>query len=269
MEEIMQRLAQLEQQNLHLQQQLQLMPTLQPAAPSQPKLPRPGKWDGKGDMLTQFEIPVGRYLEHHGLSNTPTGVEHALAYLPPDLSLRAAHHWQQCAASGQPTPQRLEELFALIRTWRPQPDRKRAAREKLETLKHRKGKLTFYNEDFTKLAMELSGVMSAYDLNWRYVHGLQPEILREIDGKFALDATPLGDIMTLANAAEARLRQTGETVQRYHPSKFANGPTPMEVNNVEGRGFTGKCFKCGKPGHKAYKCRSQRDHASTPTVPKN
>ena len=261
------RLAQVEQQNQQLQAQLQAQPPppVPIAAPAnQPKLPRPERWDGKGDMMTRFEIPVRRYLEHYGLQNTVAGVDHALAYLPADLSLRAEQHWQQCHTTGALTPTTLDQLFQLIRTWRPQPDRIRAAREKLEVLRQRKGKLTFYNEDFTRLSMELGGVMSNYDLNWRYVHGLQADILREIDGKFNMARATLGDIMTLANSAEARLRQTGQTLQRYWPSTHpgdAGGPTPMEVNAVqEGqqRRFNGTYFNCGKQGHKASQCRQPR-----------
>lgn len=232
------------------------------------KLPQPKQWDGKGDMLSNFEIPLTRFLQHHNLHESRAGVDHALAYLPADLSLRAAAHWQYCAQAGTPTPGNLQELFGLIRTWRPQPDRVRTAREKLEILKQRRGKLTFYNEDFTRLAMELGAVMSIYDLNWRYVHGLQPTILREIDGKFDLATSSLSDIMTLANSAESRLRQTGETVQRYYPAAHvsaSDGPAPMEVNAIgklaprgeNGPAFRGKCFKCGKVGHKAAYCKSK------------
>lgn len=273
MQDLAARIAQLEQHNQALAHQLQQQQQ-QPGAPAapnvpaaahEPKLPRPEKWDGKGDMLTKFEIPVRRYLQHYRLQDSPAGVDHALSYLPPDLSLRAEQYWRHCQQVQQATPATLDELFTLIRTWRPQPDRVRAAREKLEVLKQRKGKLTYYNEDFTRLSLELGGVMSSYDLNWRYVHGLQADIIREIDGKFDLATSNLGDIMTLANAAEARLRQTGQTLQRYCTpnQRGVDGPTPMEINNInDGRPFNGTCFNCGKRGHKKEDCRAPRRETS-------
>lgn len=273
MQELAARIALLEQHNQALIQQLQQQQSADapaapnaPAAAREPKLPRPEKWDGKGDMLTKFEIPVRRYLQHYQLQDSPAGVDHALSYLPPDLSLRAEQYWRHCEQTQQPKPATLDALFTLIRTWRPQPDRVRAAREKLEVLKQRKGKLTYYNEDFTRLSLELGGVMSSYDLNWRYVHGLQADIIREIDGKFNLATANLGDIMTLANAAEARLRQTGQTLQRYCAPNHrgGDGPTPMEINAINhgGRPFNGTCFNCGKRGHKAEDCRSPRKEPS-------
>ena len=56
------RLAQVEQQNQQLQAQLQAQPP--PPVPiavpaNQPKLPRPERWDGKGDMTTRVEISSG------------------------------------------------------------------------------------------------------------------------------------------------------------------------------------------------------------------
>ncbi len=69
---------------------------------------------------------------------------------------------------------------------------------------------------------------------------------------------------------EARLRQTGETVQRYHAPATSSGPTPMVINMVgsEQRPFTGRCFKCGEPGHKAVNCRRrQGQHGGFATPP--
>jgi hypothetical protein len=84
-----------------------------------------------------------------------------------------------------------------------------------------------------------------------------------------------GDIMTLANATEAQLRQTGETVQRYHTPASTSGPTPMEINMVgAGQPFMGTCFKCGKRGHKQQDCNWQRQQSGgkagpTRQLPKN
>ena len=64
------RLAQVEQQNQQLQAQLQAQPPppVPVAVPAdQPKLPHPERWDGKGDMMTRFEIP--------GDANGPTPME--------------------------------------------------------------------------------------------------------------------------------------------------------------------------------------------------
>jgi hypothetical protein len=47
-------------------------------------------------------------------------------------------------------------------------------------------------------------------------------------------------------------------------------PTPMEINMVgsEQRPFTGRCFKCGEPGHKAVNCRRrQGQHGGFATPP--
>jgi hypothetical protein len=265
MDAIQAQLQQLQQHNQQLAAQLAQQPQ---ANVSRPKLPKPKPWDGRGDIVANYEIPVRRYLQHHNLSNDAAGVDHAIAYLPADLSLRAEAHWRQCQEQGVNPPTTIDAFFELVRTWRPQPDRVRAARERMEQLKQRRGKLTFYNEDFTRLSMELSTVMSAYDLNWRYVHGLQPTVFREIDGRFNMQTASLADIMTLANAAEARLRQTTETIHRYHPQQpTANdGPVPMEINRAEGQPFTGKCYRCGQAGHKARKCNTFSTKPAKPSA---
>ena len=78
------RLEDLEHQNQQLAatvQALQAPPP--PPANNRLKLPQPKQWDGKGDMLANFEIPIGRYLQHHNIHETPAGVDHAFARFDP------------------------------------------------------------------------------------------------------------------------------------------------------------------------------------------
>jgi hypothetical protein len=81
-------LAQLQYQNAQLQnaaQQQPAVPAPPAAAPPQPKRPKvvqPTKWDGTGNLLKKFGVPMRRYLAHYQLVDDPEGIMYAVDYLP-------------------------------------------------------------------------------------------------------------------------------------------------------------------------------------------
>jgi hypothetical protein len=239
-------------------------------------------WHGKGDPQLNFIIPMNSWLQHHGIQDSSTSIPFLLHNLPPLLQLRYHKLAKEATRAGTETPQNAEQFYELVKEWVPTPNRLREARETLQRVRHFKGKIYQYNNLFSSLAMEVGDDMSRFDLNWLYVHGLQPEVMKEVDMNITLHTTPLSEVMAKAASTESRLRDLATIMgpaspRPYHHPAISVRPAvaehsapassdPMELGmirrNRAGRPlkqpFHGNCFKCGKPGHRKEDCRIQQ-----------
>jgi hypothetical protein len=251
-----------------------------------PSLRQPDSWDGKGDPQLRYIIPMGNWVAHQDMQDKPSCIPYLLSALPAVLQLRYHKHVQDAHRSNIPLPQNAAQFFALVEEWVPAPNRLRDAREKLQKLRHYKGRIYQYNSLFSEYALEIGTNMTEFDLNWIYLHGLQPDVMREVDMHVILDSTPLSELMTKASNAESRLRDLADMMGPVRSSPFRHpgyglhgaphtvpsGNDPMELGMMRrhGRGagrpikqpFQGDCYKCGQPGHRQHEC-----HAAGPRKP--
>lgn len=249
-----------------------------------PKFPSPRPWDGKGDILVKFAIPVQTWLKHYEMEGTAAGVELAVAYLPPFLQIRWETYRSECTANNTPLPTTFQDFYTLARSWYPQPDQTRQAMEKLDTLRHKRNQIVEYNEAWAWVMLELGASITSYTAKFKYFKGLQYDLQRDLEGKFNFSTVTHSELMSLATEAEARQRlaynrdrpwrpaHRTEPVNQYHHA----GPAPMEIGNVQrvrgGGGnarvgahraadvvkpFTGMCYLCKRKGHKAADCPSK------------
>jgi hypothetical protein len=59
---------------------------------------------------------------------------------------------------------------------------------------------------------------------------------------------------------QVQLQQLRQRIQELQLSTHQQaGPEPMEINHIQkqerAQPFSGKCYTCGRPGHKASQCR--------------
>jgi Zinc knuckle len=255
-----------------------------------PSLRIPDPWDGKGDAQLNFIIPMGAWLAHHDMQDSPTCIPFLLHNLPALLQLRYRKHELEAAQLGNEMPQTAAEFFALVEQWVPARNRLREARERLQKLRHYKGKIYQYNNLFSELVLEVGDMMSQFDLNWIYVHGLQPDVMREVDMHITLHTTPLSEVMIKASNAESRLRDLAEIMGPVNPKPYypaggfhgatrhapSNGNDPMELGMIRRnkssrhikQPFRGNCYKCGQPGHRSDDCNAQRRPSAPAHAPR-
>lgn len=223
-----------------------------------PKYPQPDQWNGKGDIVREYGVPVKRFLRHYQLENTREGIEYAVPFLP------AAYQrmWETYQAAGQALPTTFDDFFHLVRTWCPTANTLQRAMKKMEILRQKKGGIVNYNEEWAWLVMDLQTYVTDYTIKYKYFHGLTLAIQKDIDGKFNMESATLSQIMTLAVESEARqqLYDISGYNRSYNSSTTtsSNGPAPMDidVNAVKATSFKGKCYKCHKYGHRARDCRN-------------
>jgi multidrug efflux pump subunit AcrA (membrane-fusion protein) len=245
------------------------------AAPKLPKYPEPDRWNGRGDIMASYGIPVKRWLEHYGLEATAQGVELASARLPTFLQATWTNHMEECKRAGNQPPNNFDAFFKLIKSWYPQPDSVRQAMEKMDALRHKRNQIQEYNERWSWIVIELGNQITSYTINFKYFKGLQLDIQKDLEGKFDMKTITHSDLMSLAAEAEARQKLQHRSQWRSNTSSYSNsassssaaasndnsGPIPMEINTTQGvkpckteAGFKGICYRCKQRGHKAADC---------------
>jgi hypothetical protein len=103
---------------------------------------RPEKWDGTGNLLKKFGVPMRRYLTHYDLADDPEGITYAVDYLPAVY----VQMWEQHVAAGMNVPTTFSGFYALLRSWYPQTDQLQQAMSDMDTLVARKWRIVEYND---------------------------------------------------------------------------------------------------------------------------
>jgi hypothetical protein len=242
-----------------------------PSPPKLPKYPTPQQWDGKGDMLMKYMIPVLRFLNHFKIHDKIEGIEYAIPLLPNNLQAMWSKYVAECAANGKALPTKFEDFYTIVRSWYPQPDMIRQAMEKMETCRHKKFRIEEYNELWSWIILTLSNHVTTYTVNFKYFKGLQWDIQKDLEGKIDINADTHSQLMSMAAETEARHKLMGNRKPwpTYNPQQASshnnsnnNGPTPMELGAAKvtkdepKKRFNGTCHRCGKYGHMKADCRS-------------
>ena len=124
--------------------------------------------------------------------------------------------------------------------------------------------------------MELGDDITPFDLNYIYIHGLQPDVMKEVDMNIAMHEAPLSDVMAKASIVEARLRDLATIMGpvTHRPFNSFNGHSsarnfqqhparndPMELGMIRRHKgnhgkppFLGNCYNCGASGHRSDDC---------------
>ena len=265
--------AQLQFQNVQLQNAVNQPAPAQPVAVpppaqpqrQQPKPVRPDKWDGKGNLLKKFGVPMRRYLRHFQMHECEEGIEYALDYLPASY----VQMWEQHRDAGIDVPTTFRGFYALLRGWYPQADQQQQAMADMDALTARKWRIVDYNEAWSWLIMELGDSVTPQTIKHRYLRGLTVEMQRDLASMVDFANDGIARLMTLAVQSEARQRQmrqsTGAVFRQSAPAQQRAGDLqtaaddPMDVNAGRAVPFAGKCYKCKKKGHKAQDCPGPRD----------
>jgi hypothetical protein len=243
-----------------------------------PKIKAPRTWDGRSDFLRNFQLPVQAYLDYYNITEDRSGVQIA-SFLLPEPYQSAYMSYARNPSNPQPTT--FTELCALIRLWHPEPNRQTKAMAELDNLRHKPGHLADYTREFSVLVTELREVLTAWQVKYKYTKGLSLKMQEAISGKFDLETSTITDIVQQATAAECRqfdlhnVRLPRQYLGKFLPgTTFSNGdaftrytadgPTPMEVNRAEFKGF---CYACRKFGHKSNVCpNKQRGNRGRPAA---
>lgn len=272
-------LQQLQQQVLQLQLELgearaqNEARAMAPQVPI-PKLPQPQVWDGVGDSLTNYALPVRAYLDYHNLSNSPEHFPHAYSFLPPLYQLYFQSVREGKAAAHPNMPQNFDAFLKILSEIHAEPNQQQNAMQQLEGLRQKPGQLGEYIRDFTRLMLYLHEELSPFAACYMFNRGLTPKLQESIAGKFQLSRQcSLQQLVQAATAAESVQLTLGRrtappaghssyrapaTTAAAPTGSFSNssysGPVPMELNaasrhSMRGMYFKGRCWRCHQRGH--------------------
>jgi Retrotransposon gag protein len=143
-----------------------------------PKIPEPPHFDGK-TRLDVWEAAMRQYLEVLGMAATAAGAQIASFYLRGPMQRVYTLHKEDVAANRVIPLGSFNDMMALLRAHRPEPDHYRAARENLEMLRQGKSPLDRYCTSFLALWQDVRGFMSEADGVWNFTRGLERELQLE------------------------------------------------------------------------------------------
>lgn len=275
-------ILQQQQQQQHAAQQQQAalfgsaILTNPPTPTPRPKLPKPPETNGRVPTAVNWSYKMTTFLEAEGfdLENTPAAVTYAAAFLK-DAALKWHRQHVINVQAGRKADYRgwTEFKDAFIKRFTP-VDPEVTARERLDRCVQ-KASAYQYASDFDALTLELPHMDEADKLH-RFIQGLKSNLRLHIKlqrPKTLLEAQDLA-----IRADNSMWTDRGDRGRRgtAAPTHLAarNGPTPMEMDNMEdadnhgrfnalrdsGNNKTGDaaCWFCGKPGHFKRECRKYK-----------
>ena len=222
---------------------------------SLPPPPKPPLLMGPASELPMWIATVEAYLEAVDILHSPSAVTH----MGPFLRGKYLHWWNQQKARSSPPfanwaamREALEDAFEIVNS-------EQRAREALDRLRQKPGKVVDYIDTFNGYLTFLKGSWSVDDQIHRFIEGLDPSLQLELRkerslGHLCKDGRPnLQIAQRLAQTVEEALRGPRSSNSSRPLVYSSNGPAPMELGAAYTQAGAPRrqstCFRCGSADH--------------------